>query len=149
MRPPLKIVIPLAVLVALAGVWKFGVGKPHAKEPKPKVAGEIYVLPKEFLVNLADDRFAKLSVGMVLPQDEPVAPEEGGHGDTTPPEGFGTLPQEAVVRDIVTDMLTDASAEQLIERDQRKELKERMAKAIRTNTDVTVRHVLFTDVAVQ
>ena len=147
MRPPLKIVIPLAVLVALAGVWKFGVGQPHAKPAKPKVAGEIYVLPKEFLVNLSDDRFAKMNIALVLEGEGQIA--EAGHGASPPPEGFGPLTQEAVVRDIITDEITDAPAEQLIDRQGRHDLKRRVTAAIERSTDVKVDDVLFTDVAVQ
>jgi flagellar FliL protein len=145
----LMIAVPLLAAVIGLGLYKTVLAKPAKPEPKPKVEGQVYVLPKEFLVNLADDRFAKLSVSLVLPHDEPIAPEAGGHGAAKPPEGFGTLPQEAVVRDIVTDMLTNASADQLIEREPRHKLKEQMAKTIKKNTDVHVEDVLLTDVAVQ
>ena len=39
----------------------------------------------------------------------------GGHGAPTPPEGYGAEPQEAIVRDLITDTLTDASDSDLIE----------------------------------
>ena len=145
----LMIAVPLLAVGIGLGLYKTVLAKPAKPEPKPKVHGQVYVLPKEFLVNLADDRFARLSVSLVLPHDEPIAAEAGGHGAAKPPEGFGTLPQEAVVRDIVTDNLTNASADQLIERRHRHQLKKRMAKAINKHTDVHVEDVLFTDVAVQ
>ena len=88
-------------------------------------------------------------MSLVVPHHEPIAAAAAGHGAAKPPEGFGTLPQEAVVRDIVTDNLTNASADQLIERGHRHQLKERIAKAINKHTDVHVEDVLFTDVAVQ
>ena len=53
------------------------------------------------------------------------------------------------MRDIVTDSLTDATAEQLTDRSEREELKEKVAKRIKKSTDVKVHEVLFTDVAVQ
>ena len=98
------IIIVVVALVGAGGAYKTVLAKPKEKAPKPKVAGEIYVLPKEFLVNLADDRFAKLQVALVV-EHLPVA--AGGHGAPTPPEGYGAEPQEAVIRDIITNELTD------------------------------------------
>ena len=57
--------------------------------------------------------------------------------------------QEAVVRDIVTDELTDATDQQLIRRAGREELKESILKKIHKTTDVHADDVLFTDVTVQ
>ena len=146
MRSKLKFILPLLVLVVLGAVYQLFLAKPSA-EAKPRVRGHVYVLPREFLVNLSDDRFAKLNVALVLHGEEQVKPaSEAGH---TPPEGFGALPQEAIVRDLVTDTLTDASADQLIERAGRQELKRRLAREIRAHTDVKVDDVLLTDVAVQ
>ena len=63
------------------------------------------MLEKEFLVNLADGRFAKLQVGLVLAHDDVSTVAAGGHGAApTPPEGYGAMPQEGVVRDVVTDV---------------------------------------------
>lgn len=53
MKGKLKFVLPLVALVMLAGAYKTVLAKP-APEPEPKVDGQVYVLPKEFLVNLAD-----------------------------------------------------------------------------------------------
>jgi len=147
MKKKLMILLPV-LLLAFGGVYKFALAKP-APAPKPKVHGQVYVLPKEFLVNLADGRFAKVTVALVLPHSEPIAAGGGHGGGAKPPEGFGTLPQEAVVRDIVTDLLTDAHDADLIERHGRHELKHKLAKAIRQKSDVHVEHVLLTDVAVQ
>ena len=80
--------------LALGGGYKFVLAKPAKAEPKPKVHGTVYVLQKEFLVNLADGRYAKLHVGLVLVEDH-VAAAAGGHGAPTPPEGYGAMPQEA------------------------------------------------------
>lgn len=146
MKGKLKIVVPI-LLVALGGAYKFVLAKPAAAA-KPKIDGEVYVLPKEFLVNLKDDRFAKVSVGLILGHSESSG--GGGHGAATkPPEGYGANPQEAVVRDIVTDELSNRTGDQLISRDGREKLKVEIAQAIKAHTDVPVEDVLFTDVAVQ
>jgi flagellar basal body-associated protein FliL len=149
MASKLKIVIPVVLLLVLGGVYKFVLAKPAA-EAKPKIAGTVYVLPKEFLVNLSQGRFAKLGVGLVLdPEEHSIAEAAKDKEAPKPPEGFGPLPQEAVIRDIVTDTLTDRASNDLIGREGREQLKKRIIKAIAKRTDVHVEDVLFTDVAVQ
>jgi flagellar basal body-associated protein FliL len=149
MASKLKIVIPVVLLLVLGGVYKFVLSKPAAVA-KPKIAGTVYVLPKEFLVNLSAGRFAKLGVGIVLShEDTGLADAAKDKEAPKPPEGFGPLPQEAVIRDIVTDTLTDRGSQDLIDREGRERLKTRILKAITKRTDVHVEDVLFTDVAVQ
>lgn len=143
------ILIAVAALVLAGGAYKTVLAKPKEKAPEPKVHGEVYVLPKEFLVNLADGRFAKVSVALVV---EPAADAGGGGGHgaaPVPPEGYGPEPQEAIVRDLITDTLTDAADTELIERDGRERIKKQIAKSIKQHTDVKVEEVLFPDVTVQ
>jgi flagellar basal body-associated protein FliL len=145
----LKIVVPVVLLLVLGGVYKFVLAKPAA-EAKPKIEGTVYVLPKEFLINLAEGRFAKLGVGIVLDiEDESIALAAADKEAPKPPEGFGPLPQEAVIRDIITDTLTDREASSLTEREGRERLKKKIIKVVRKRTDVHIDDVLFTDVAVQ
>jgi flagellar FliL protein len=144
----LKFILPLVALIVLGGAYKTVLAKPAEKKPEPKVHGIVYVLPKEFLVNLADERYAKLTVALVLPHDEPTAAAEGGHA-AEPPEGWGTLPQEAVIRGLVTDTLTGAKAEKLISPEGREKLKVKLLKKIKKYSDVHAEEVLLTDVAVQ
>jgi flagellar basal body-associated protein FliL len=139
----LKIVLPLAVLVVLGGLYKVVLAKPT--EAKHKVDGQVYVLPKEFLLNLADQHFVKLNVGLVLVDGQIPDKAEG----TPPPDGFGPLEQEAVVRDVITDTITDATSKELVSRPGRNKLKAKLLKRLRAETDVKVNDVLFTDVAVQ
>ena len=143
MKGKLKIVVPLALLVVLGGLYKVVLAKPT--EEKHKVDGQVYVLPKEFLLNLADDHFVKLNVGLVLAEGQVPEKAEGA----PPPDGFGPLEQEAVVRDVITDTITDATSKSLVSREGRTKLKERLLKRLRSETDVKVNDVLFTDVAVQ
>ena len=143
MRRRLKFIVPLALLIALGGVYKVVLAK--SPPVKPKVEGQVYVLPKEFLLNLADGHFAKVDVALVLAPSMQLAAGEGA----APPEGYGSLPQEAVVRDVITDVVTDASSGELIHRRAREGLKRAILKGISQRTDVKVNDVLFTDVAVQ
>lgn len=155
-KKKLIIIVVVAIVAALAG-YKMVLAKPK-EEPKQKVEGEVYVLPREFLVNLSDGRFAKLNVALEFDHDyssykaaEEYAAAHGGgsHGKAKPPEGFGTLPQEPVVRDIITDSLSASTAKQVQGKESREKLKKSIAKKINKKTDVKVHHVLFTDVAVQ
>lgn len=143
MKGKLKIVVPLVLLIVLGGLYKVVLAKPT--DAKHKVDGQVYVLPKEFLLNLADKHFVKLNVGLVLAEGQVPAKAEGA----PPPEGFGILEQEAVVRDVITDTVTDASSEDLVSRKGRNKLKAKVLKRLRAETDVKVNDVLFTDVAVQ
>lgn len=145
MKSKLKFVIPLLLLLVLGGVYKLVLAKPASA--KPKVDGVVYVLPKEFVINLADGHFAKLSAALVLPASEDPA-AAGGEG-ATPPEGYGALPQEAAVRAVITDVITDASTKDLTARKRRAKLRDEVLKGIRAHTDVKPNDVLFTDVAVQ
>jgi flagellar basal body-associated protein FliL len=140
----LKFVIPLVVLMLVGGGYKFVLAKPAAE--KMKVEGAVYVLPKEFLINLSDAHFAKLSVALVIPEEEAAG---GGAEGATPPEGYGALPQEAAVRAVITDTITDAGAKDLTNRKRRAKLREEVLKEIKAHTDVKAHEVLFTDVAVQ
>ena len=143
------IIIVVAALVGAGGAYKTVLAQPKEKAPEPKVHGEIYVLPKEFLVNLADGRFAKLQVALVVEPAEGGGGHGGGHGAPVPPEGYGAEPQEAIVRDLITDELTNASDHELIQRDGRTKIKKRILEAIKKHTDVHVEEVLFPDVTVQ
>jgi flagellar FliL protein len=139
----LKIILPLALLLVLGGLYKVVLAKPPTGHPK--VAGQVYVLPKEFLLNLSGNHFVKLSVALVLADGEVPAKAEGA----PPPDGFGLLPQEAVVRDVITDTVTDSQPSQLVSRKGRNRMEAAVLKALLARTDVKVKDVLFTDIAVQ
>jgi flagellar basal body-associated protein FliL len=147
----IKKLIPVIVaVVALGGAYKFVLAKPAgAPKPKPHVEGKVYILGKEFLVNLADGRFAKLTVALVLDEKDTSDAAAGGEAAAKPPEGFGAMAQEAVVRDVITDDLTDARDTSLIDNDGREKIKDKILKDLKKKTDVKVKEVLFTDVTVQ
>ena len=145
MKKKLMIVLPV-MLVVLGGAYKFALAKPAPVHKK--ISGTVYVLPKDFLINLTDGRFAKLDVALIL--KEGALPAAGGEAAVAaPPEGYGPLPQEAAVRDIVTNVVTDSSSSRLISRAGRVKLKKKILKTILKQTDVAAEDVLFTDVAVQ
>lgn len=148
-----KLVPIVALLAVLGGAYKFVLAKPATakEEPKPKVEGTVYMLQKEFLVNLADGRFAKLQIGLVLAHDDhSTEAEGGGHGGgATPPEGYGPMTQEGVVRDVITGVLTNAKDADLIGASGREQLKEKILKELKRHTDVKVEHILFSDLTVQ
>lgn len=143
-------IVVVAALVVVAGGWKMVFAKEAESKPS-KIHGDVYVLGKDFLVNLADGHYAKLGVAIVVEHGAAVPHDSGGHGSSAPkpPEGYGPLPQEAAVRDIVTDTLTDVEQSDLTERGGREELKERILKRVKQGTDVPIHEVLFTDVSVQ
>ena len=89
-----KLVPVIALLAVLGGVYKFVLAKPAAAEPKPHVEGTVYMLQKEFLINLADGRFAKMQIGLVLAHDDTSTAAAGGHEAAAPPvvrgAGFGS-----------------------------------------------------------
>jgi len=144
-----KLVPAIALLAVLGGVYKFVLAKPAKAEPKPHVEGTVYMLQKEFLVNLADGRFAKMQIGLVLAHDDTSTVAAGGHEASTPPEGYGAMAQEGIVRDLITGVLTDAKDKELIEEYGREELKKEILKVLKKKTDVKVEEVLFSDLTVQ
>ena len=144
MKKKLLIILPI-VLLLVGGGYKLVFAK---SDPKPKVHGVVYPLPKEFLINLADGRYAKVNVALVLDHSMEEELAGGGHG-AKPPEGFGPLAQEGLIRAIVTDTITDAEADDLIAPKGRTHLKEKILKRIETSSDVKAHEVLFTDMAVQ
>jgi flagellar FliL protein len=144
-----KLVPLVALLAVLGGVYKFVLAKPATAEPKPHVEGTVYMLQKEFLINLADGRFAKMQVGLLLAHDDTSTVAAGGHEAASPPEGYGTMAQEGIVRDLITGELTDATDKDLISASGREELKKKILKVLKKKTDVKVEEVLFSDLTVQ
>src|ERR1700743_307951 len=123
------IIIAVAVLVVAGLAYKMVLAP--KSESKVKVEGTVYVMPKEFLLNLAGGRYAKVTVALVLAPGQST----GAGGATTPPEGFGTLEQEPLVRQIVTDDLTGMPAAELTSRKDRHHMQVEIRKAGDKTTD--------------
>jgi flagellar FliL protein len=112
-----------------------------------KINGEVYILPKQFTLNLQDGRYATLTAALVLAvgQSDGATAESSVSSDAT----VGTLPEEAVIRAIITNDVTDQTSKELVDPNGRQALEQKILQTIRTETDVKVSDVLFTDVAVQ
>jgi hypothetical protein len=76
---------------------------------------------------------------------------DGATADNTPAAGatVGTLPEEAVIRSIITNEVTNQGSSALVDQTGRNGLQQQILTDIKTETDVKVDHVFFTDVAVQ
>jgi hypothetical protein len=142
------LIVPLVLLVVLGVAYKTVLAKP-SKAPKPKVDGSVYVLGKEFLVNLKDGRYAKLTAALVLAHDDTSTAAASGEGAATPPEGYGAMSQEAVVRAVITDDITNARDADLVDAKRRAALEQRILKDLHKKTDIKVEQVIFPDVTVQ
>jgi len=150
MKGKMKLLVPLVVLlVGVGGGYKFALAKPAAPAHKPKVEGSVYILSKEFLVNLADGRYAKFTAALVLdPKDESAAPA-GGEGAAKPPEGFGTMAQEAVVRSVISDDVADVTARDVDSASGRLRVRKQILVDLKKRTDVKADDIVFTDFVVQ
>ena len=117
------------------------------KVVKLKVNGEVYILPKQFTLNLQDGRYATVTAALVLAptQTDGATAASAVSSDAT----VGTLPEEAVIRAIITNDLTNQTSKQLVDEGGRTALQHQILNDIESHTDVKITDVLFTDVAVQ
>jgi len=146
-----KLIIGLLVVIVGGGVAYKMMVKP--KPVKDKVNGSVYTLPQDFLINLSDGQFAKVAVTLVLQlgQADGASAAASSSDVTTSSVGdtIGTLPEEAVVRSIITNALTNESGSALLNASSRAELEGNILKTIDNQTDVKVAQVLFPDLTVQ
>lgn len=138
------IVLPLLVL-GLAAAYSMASPK---KVIKMKVQGTIYVLPQTFLVNLSEGHYAKLSVALDLSPGQSTGASAAG-GSSSSSESGGTLPEEPLVREIVTNAVTGQSGSNLVSDSGRDAIKQQILTAIRDRTDVKVEAVILPEVTVQ
>lgn len=142
-----KLIIGLVLVLAIGGY----VAKTMLLKPKvvvPKINGTIYVLPHQFTLNLADGRYATLTTALLLAPGQ----SDGSTAASSAPASdavVGTLPEEAAIRDIITNIVTAQPGSMLTSASGRERLKTEILKTIKKSTDDKVSDVLFTDVAVQ
>ena len=145
MKKKLMIIIPVLLL---GGGYVAKAKLMPPKVVKPKLAGEIYILPKQFTLNLQDGHFATLTVALELAagQSDGATAESAG---TSSGATVGTLPEEAVIRAIITNLITNQTSSALVTTTGRTGLQAQILSQIKSETDVKVDQVFFTDVAVQ
>lgn len=141
-----KILIPIIVVVVLVVAFVgYSFAKPKKKDTM-KIQGTTYILPKQFTLNLRGGQYATLTVALLLPVGQSV----GVTSPTDPPPtGFGSLTDEAQIRAIITNDVTDQPATALLTSKARTKLESRILADIKNQTDTKVTAIYFTDVAVQ
>jgi len=139
MKKKLKFIVPVPILLVVLFAAYTMLLKPKSAVAKPKIEGTLLPMTSPFIVNLAGNRYGKLSVSLLL--DEAPAKSETGLPVT--------LPEDSALRAIITDELTGVPPSQLINRTWRANLLNRILKRIKKTTDEPVTRVLITDLAVQ
>jgi flagellar basal body-associated protein FliL len=139
-----KIMLAVALPILLFGGYTMTKPKPVVKM---KIKGTIYSMPQSFLLNLTDGRYAKIGVALQLAPGQ----SDGASADasSSSSEGPGTLPEEPLVREIITNTVTNQSGETLISAAGRKTIRHEILTAITKETDVKVEAVLFPELTVQ
>ena len=141
-----KILIPIiVVIVGVVGFAGYSFAMPK-KPVKTKITGTIYILPKEFTVNLKGGQYATLTVALLLAPTQSVGVTSA---TSPPPTGFGSLTEEAVIRAIITNDVTDQPENALITAKGRTALESKILSDIKSQTDTLVSKIYFTDLAVQ
>jgi flagellar FliL protein len=141
-----KILIPIiAVVLAVGGFAGYSFAMPK-KHTKIKVNGTIYILPKQFTLNLKGGQYATLTVALLLAPGQSAGVTSASD---PPPTGFGSLTEEAVIRAIITNDVTDQPESALVSMSGRTALESKILADIHSQTDTEVDSVYFTDVAVQ
>jgi len=141
-----KLMLAIALPILILGVgYKMTRPKPVNKD---KIKGTIYVMPAPFLLNLTDGRYARITVGLELApgqSDGASATAAASSGENA----VGTLPEEPLVREIVTNVVTNQNGETLVTNQGRNAVKHQILQDIDKQTDVKVQAVLFPDLTVQ
>jgi flagellar basal body-associated protein FliL len=141
-----KLMLAVTLPILILGVG-YKMTRP-APVNKDKIKGTIYVLPAPFLLNLQDGRYAKLTVALQLApgqSDGASATAAAASGENA----AGTLPEEPIVREIITDGITNQNGETLVTEQGRRAIKHQILQAITKETDVKVEAVLIPDLTVQ
>jgi flagellar basal body-associated protein FliL len=141
-----KLMLAVALPILILGIG-YKMTRP-APVNKDKIKGTLYVLPAPFLLNLQQGRFAKLTVGLELApgqSDGASATAAASSGENA----AGTLPEEPLVREIITNAITNQNGETLVTEKGRKAIKHQILQTIGRETDVKVEAILIPDLTVQ
>ncbi len=135
-------VLLLLVLVAAGGFFAYTkLSEPKGHTPKPRVNGTIVTL-QPFTLNLADGRFAKLTVAAVIDGSDKDL-EAAGEGTGAP-----ALSQEAKIRSVIVDQLTGKPANVLLDADARAQTMREITAAVKKQTDQKVNDMFVSDLTV-
>src|ERR1700677_837577 len=130
-----KLMLAVALPILILGVgYKMTRPKPVNKD---KIQGVIYVMPAPYLLNLTDGRYAKLTIALELAPGQ----SDGASATASSSSGegaAGTLPEEPLVREIVTDSVTNQNGETLISDKGRNAIKHEILTQINQQTDAKV-----------
>jgi flagellar basal body-associated protein FliL len=142
-----KLLFPIltVVLVVIAAFAAYSMAKPKPKVTT-KINGTVYILQKGFTLNLKGGQYATLTVALLLPPTQSLGVT---NPTNPPPTGFGSLTDEAVIRAIVTNDVTDQPSSALLSQTGRKRIESEILSNIRSQTDTKVTNIYFTDIAVQ
>src|SRR5947209_7504385 len=127
-----KLIMIILAVVLVGGYAGYSMAKPVPIN-HDRIKGTLYVLPKAFTLNLADGRYATMTVALLLAPGQSAG---NAGGTATLPEGFGGLPEEAAVRDIITNVVTNEPGRALIDATGREKVKEKILAGIKSETDV-------------
>jgi flagellar basal body-associated protein FliL len=141
-----KVMLALALPIVLFAGYTMTKHKPV---PKEKVKGTIYLMPKEFLLNLRDGRYAKVAIALDLApgQSDGASAESASSGSGE--NAVGTLPEEPIVREIITSVISGQEGSTVESDSGRRGIQKEIASDIRKQTDVKVEAVLIPDFTVQ
>lgn len=145
MKKKILIILPI---ILLGGGYVAKAKLMPPKVVKPKIAGEIYILPHQFMCNLQDGHYATFTLALELAPGQSDGASAAG-GSSSSGEGAGTLPEEAAVREIVTNTVTGQSGGTLTSSQGRSSIKHHILTGIQHQTDVKVEAVLFPELTVQ
>jgi flagellar basal body-associated protein FliL len=141
MKKKLMFILPVVLLlVAAGGAYMTVLAPKKAAAAPPKVNGTLVELPTDFVVNLADGHYGKVSMALLLSTPPPA---------TATVSGVTTLPQDAEIRAVITDQLTGMQPSQLVNRSARHAVLAHILAQLKKSTDEPVTQVLITDLAVQ
>jgi hypothetical protein len=140
----LPIIILVIALIVGFEVYSKVINPP--KVPKLKITGTTYILQKGFTLNMAGGQYATLTVALVLPPTQSVGVTSATN---PPPTGFGSLTDEAEIRAIISNDITDQPANALLVSSRRAKLEAKILANINSETDTKVTGIWFTDFAVQ
>ncbi len=141
-----KLMLALALPIVLFAGYTMTKHKPVAKQ---KIKGTIYQMPKEFLLNLRDGRYAKVAIALDLSPGQSDGASAGGTSSGSGESAAGTLPEEPIVREIITDVITGQNGSSLEDASARRSIQKEIVADIRKQTDVKVEAVLIPDLTVQ